>query len=390
MMLKQYYGDFHIHIGRDQFNRPVKITGAKSLTLTNILQEVSRRKGIQMIGVIDCHAPGVIAELETLLEQELAYELEEGGIQFESVTLILGTELEIYDEHCQGPIHVLCYLPYFEKMKQFSQWLASYMTNINLSSQRVYLSSHALQKKVKELDGLFIPAHVFTPFKSLYGRGVHRSLTEVFDPEMIDAIELGLSADSTMADHLQELHRFPYLSNSDAHSLAKLGREYQLLALARPNFTEFKLALLNQSNRTIVANYGLNPKLGKYHQTVCKHCLTPNPTQQMCQQCQRTGVIKGVSERIAELSDCPAKDRPNRPPYYYHIPLEYVNGLGKKTYERLLEAFGTEMAIIHQVNEQDLSAVAGTKIAKQIIAIRKGEVVITPGGGGKYGRIKRQ
>ena len=83
--------------------------------------------------------------------------------------------------------------------------MSGHVKNITLSSQRIYCDGRTLQKTVKSLGGLFIPAHVFTPFKSLYGKGVRSSLTEVFDPELIDAIELGLSSDTEMVKDIEEL-----------------------------------------------------------------------------------------------------------------------------------------------------------------------------------------
>ena len=162
--------------------------------------------------------------------------------------------------------------------------MRQHMKNIHLSSQRIYCDGRTLQEKVREMEGLFIPAHVFTPFKSLYGKGVKRSLTEVFDPQLIDGIELGLSSDTTMVSGIRELQPYSFVTNSDAHSLGKIAREYQVLQLAAVNFIELKKALHGQDGRMITANYGLNPLLGKYYQTVCeKACnkrsivLGPNP-----------------------------------------------------------------------------------------------------------------
>ncbi|MFB4472424.1 TIGR00375 family protein, partial [Oceanobacillus caeni] len=78
-MLNSYFADLHIHIGRDMYNKPVKITGAKSLTLSNILEESSRNKGIDLVGVIDCHAPNVQQEIKGLINEGKARELEDGG-----------------------------------------------------------------------------------------------------------------------------------------------------------------------------------------------------------------------------------------------------------------------------------------------------------------------
>ncbi|ASN07365.1 TIGR00375 family protein [Virgibacillus necropolis] len=385
--MESFFADLHIHIGRDMYDKPVKITGAKSLTLTNILLESSRNKGIHLVGIIDSHAPHVQQELKQLLANNQARELEDGGIQFEDVTLILGSEIEVNDENCQGPVHVLCYLPTLAKMEEFTEWLATKMTNINLSSQRYYGTAKALQYKVKELDGLFIPAHVFTPFKSTYGKGVKQSLEEVFDPDLIDAVELGLSSDTSMADQIEELHAYTFVSNSDAHSLGKIAREYQEIEMEEPSFKELNWALHQVKGRKISRNFGMNPKLGKYHTTVCSKCLEPLTTSvKVCPTCGSTKIVKGVYDRIKELAN-ENVNKVSRPPYMYQVPLEYLPSLGPKTYGKLLENFNTEMNIIHQVPLNRLEEVVPEKLARAIIQMRNGELAISAGGGGKYGSI---
>ncbi|RHW29439.1 TIGR00375 family protein [Oceanobacillus profundus] len=377
----------HIHIGRDKYGKPVKITGAKSLTLTNILMESSRNKGIDMIGVIDCHAPAVQEEIKSLIDNGEASELPEGGIRFERVTLILGSEIEIYDENCLGPIHVLVYLPTLSSMEAISKWLSTRMKNITLSSQRYYGSAKQLQYKVKELGGLFIPAHVFTPFKSLYGKGVRCSLGEVLDPDLIDGIELGLSSDTQMADQLSELHRYTFVTNSDAHSLPKIAREYQEVVMQNPTFKEFNWALHRVDGRQIKRNFGMNPLLGKYHMTVCSNCFEQVTTDiTKCPKCGSTKIIKGVSDRIEELKNTD-KQEVERPDYLYQVPLEYLPTLGPKTFQKLLNAFGTEMEVIHHTPYQNLIEVVPEKLANSIIQMREGKLPIKAGGGGKYGSI---
>ncbi|MBM7598056.1 uncharacterized protein (TIGR00375 family) [Virgibacillus halotolerans] len=386
MALQTYFADMHIHIGRDMYQKPVKITGSKSLTLTNILKECSRNKGIDLVGVIDSHAPAVQQEIRQLIGAKDAYELTDGGIRFEKVTLLLGSEIEVYDESCQGPIHVLCYFPTLETIERFSQWLTTRMKNITLSSQRYYGTAKELQYKVKELEGIFIPAHVFTPFKSMYGKGVKRSLTEVLDPDLIDGIELGLSSDTGMADQIKELHDYTFVSNSDAHSLAKIAREYQEVLMEEPSFKEFYWALHQVNGREITRNFGMNPQLGKYHTTVCKDCLHAlSPEQKQCPACGSTKIIKGVADRIKELKD--TKEVIERPPYLYQVPLEYLPTLGPKTFEKLLSHFQTEMNIIHHVPMSQLKTVVPEKLAQSIIHMREGKLAIKAGGGGKYGSI---
>lgn len=387
-MLSSYTADLHIHIGRDMYFDPVKITASNRLTLTAILREASRNKGIDMIGVVDCQAPAVLRELKQLIIQGEAKELQEGGIRFDSVTLLLGSEIEVNDAKGQGPIHVLCYFPQIHQMEIFSEWLSQRMKNISLSSQRFYGSAKELQWKVKDLQGVFIPAHIFTPFKSLYGKGVLRSLSEILSPDLIDGMELGLSADTQMADQIEELHSFTYLTNSDAHSLGKIAREYQHMQMKHPSFKEFQFVLANKNGRKIQNNYGMNPKLGKYYRTVCSQCLTYLTVEKsVCPNCHSKKHMKGVADRIAALKDVDELCS-SRPDYTYQVPLEYLPGIGKRTYEKLLNSFGTEMHIIHQTTREKLALVVSEQIAQAIIDMRNGKLHVQEGGGGKYGFIK--
>src|SRR5699024_8070116 len=116
-MLNDYFVDLHIHVGRDIANKPVKIAASKNLTLTNILKEASRRKGIDMIGVIDCHAPNVQKEIQSLINIGDAIELKDGGIVLEQVTLILDEKIEIYHEYCCHPIQVLYYFTNLQQLE---------------------------------------------------------------------------------------------------------------------------------------------------------------------------------------------------------------------------------------------------------------------------------
>lgn len=386
--MQNYFADLHIHIGRTKTGKPVKITASRNLTLTNILYHAKNKKGIDLVGVIDCHSPEVLEEIEDLINAGRLEELNGGGLLFEkTTTLLLGSELEIYDDRCLGPIHILAFIPTLERMREFSRWLATKMKNVQLSSQRIYTTGRALQEKVRELDGLFIPAHVFTPFKSLFGKGVHRSLEEVFDPELIDGVELGLSSDTYMVEKITELDRYPFITNSDAHSLAKIAREYQRIRLKTGDFLELKKALKGEDGRGIVANYGLDPKLGKYYRTTCQKCFTAiGPLTERCPNCGSKQIVKGVSERIKELADENTLP-PARPPYIHQVPLEFLPGIGPKTFNKLLDHFQTEMNILHRVSFEELVQAIPEKIATLIMKVRSGELKLEAGGGGRYGKV---
>lgn len=386
--MRDYFADLHIHIGRTISGKPVKITAAKNLTLTNILKAARFPKGLDIVGVIDCHSPEVIEEIIFLLKTNDLVELREGGFRFqEDVTLIPGVEMELMDEKCSGPIHVLAYFPTLRSLTAFSTWLSKRVTNIRLSTQRIYESAPNIQETVRSLGGMFIPAHVFTPFKSLYGKGVRRSLSEVFEPDGIDGVELGLSSNTSMADQIGELHRYAFVSNSDAHSLPKIAREYQKMHLASPSFLSIQKALKQLDGHKIVENYGLNPFLGKYYRTACAKCFTLKEGDR-CIKCGSETFTKGVADRIAELAG--SEVPPKRPPYIHQVPLDFLPGLGPKTKEKLYHHFGSEMNILHHVKDKDLKEVIKPQLSDLIIKARRGSIELEEGGGGRYGKVAKR
>ncbi|MDK8179376.1 endonuclease Q family protein [Paenibacillus sp. UMB4589-SE434] len=387
--LTTYYGDFHIHIGATSDGAPVKMSGSRNLTFEAIAREASERKGLQLIGIIDCHAPGVLADIERLLDSGEMKEHADGGIRYGQTTIILGTEIE-FRENGRGAAHVLSYLPSVDAMKHFSTWMSRYVRNMNLSTQRNYAPISVIQEETAAHGGVFIPAHVFTPHKSLYGSCADR-MSDVMDLSLIDGIEVGLSADSKMASRIKELDSYPFLTNSDAHSLNKIAREYNALSLARPTFKEWLMALRGIEGREIQANYGLDPRLGKYHKTTCIEGHHQANNRQNCEICGTSRFVTGVSDRITTLADRSETEADvvaaMRAPYYHQIPLEYIPGVGPKTLMKLLTHFGTEMNVLHQATEEELSAVVGEDTARRIHAARGGDLTIANGGGGRYGRV---
>lgn len=387
-ILTNIFADLHIHIGRTQSNLPVKITAARNLTFQNILQEASERKGLQCIGIIDAQSPPVLEEIQNGISSAMFQEHPDGGIIYGQTTCLLGAELEL-----QGPkglFHVLAYVPKVDQMRELSEWLSRYMKNVQLSTQRLYVEPSILLEKIKELDGFLIPAHVFTPFKSIYG-SASNSLQSIFPISEIAGVELGLSADSDLADQISELQSLTFVTNSDAHSLSKIAREYNQLQVADASFLEIKRALLRMDDRKVIANYGLSPQLGKYHRTICSKCeksISVMPEETICPYCHHVQTIRGVADRIAQLADQPIVHPNHRPPYIHQVPLEFLPGVGKKTIDRLLFVFGTEMNILHIAKLEELQSIVGDRIATYIDQSRKGIIGLIEGGGGLYGKIK--
>lgn len=394
--MKEMFADMHVHIGRSEKGKPIKITAARSLNFANIARECADRKGIQIVGIIDCASPYVIEDIEEFLKNGEAYEIEDGGIIYkDKVCIILGSEIEtseINDEGKTGSAHNLCYFPSLTDIKAFSKEMTKYIHNITLSSQRASISAYELIDIVEKYNGVLIPAHAFTPHKSFYGNCTSR-LERIFKEKFnkIFAIELGLSSDTELADQISELETRTFITNSDAHSLPKIAREYNKLLLEDISFKEFIKALKNEDGRKILSNYGLDPKLGKYHRTYCEDCDKPiegEPPIFECPNCHGKNITMGVMDRIVSIKDKEKSISPNnRPPYVYQIPLTFIPGLGSKTIDKLLNTFETEMNILHKLSEDDIESVVGAKVAKTIVAAREGNVNIQSGGGGTYGRI---
>ena len=381
--MNEFFADLHVHIGRAENNKPIKITAAKSLNFANIAKECEERKGINIVGIIDCASPYVIQDIEEFLKTGDAYELEDGGIIYkDKVCIILGSETETSEKGRngkKGSAHNLCYFPHLKDIKAYSEEMSKHIKNITLSTQRSDLSGYELIDIVEKYNGILVPAHAFTPFKSYYGNCTDR-LKDIFKEkyDKIFAVELGLSSDTYLADMISELEDKTFVTNSDAHSLPKIAREYNKIQMEDISFKELVKALKNEDGRKIVANYGLDPKLGKYHRTYCDACNSTIQTKEPVEVCPYCGSSKDKKESASPKS---------RPDYIYQTPLGFVPGLGNKTIEKLLDNFGTEMNILHKLSFDDIEAVVGTKLATIIDESRKGRLQIEAGGGGNYGKV---
>lgn len=390
--MQEWYADFHIHIGSTRSGRPVKISASRDLRFASIAEEASKRKGLDMVGIIDCQVPEVQDEMETLLANGQMQACPGGGIRYERTVIIPGCEMELKAPH-GGLFHVLAYFPTLANIRAFSQWLGAYQRNPSLSSQRTYADAKRLQQEVEVHGGIFIPAHIFTPFKSVYGSGGDH-IGDLLDTTRIAAVELGLSADTAMADQLPELARYAFLSNSDAHSLRKIGREYNCLRMEEATFDGLCDALAGRNGAAVAANYGLNPHLGKYHRTYCRECAQTIEVRDRevmrCPHCGGGKLVRGVADRIATLAAAvPALDTPPlRPPYHYQVPLEFIPGLGPAAYAKLLAACGTEMQILHEATVDQLTEAVGRTLADYVLAARDGRLRLRDGGGGRYGTVE--
>jgi PHP family Zn ribbon phosphoesterase len=260
-------------------------------------------------------------------------------------------------------------------------------------------------------------------------------------------LELGLSANTDLADRLESLKDVSFLSNSDAHSQnpRSLGREFNKLDIDNPSFEELLLALTRKDNRKITLNIGLNPKLGKYYNMFCNKCrrrvifkktkktessifnqystsetfviyYSNDPiaaqkqfinqvakNKMICPACKEEvnknfKVKLGVSERIENISTFKESQHPShRPKYVDAIPLvdiiRSVKGVKSSTsktvlntYNKIIQDLGKEFEILINIPISKIEEFDPT-IASVINALRDNEIEYIPGGGGTYGQI---
>ena len=169
---------------------------------------------------------------------------------------------------------------------------------------KIWVNGEELTEICTEADCLVGFAHAFTPYFGLYGK--FNSYKDCFGDQWknIHFLELGLSADTNMADRISELHNLTFTSNSDAHSPwpNKLGREFNRFRLKEISFDEIAKALKREQGRCCVLNVGFNPLEGKYHKTRCTGCLSfydPKEAQMLnwrCSKCKKP-IKKGVDFR---------------------------------------------------------------------------------------------
>jgi uncharacterized protein (TIGR00375 family) len=390
-----FHCDLHVHIGKSASGRAVKITAAHDLTFANIAAECAERKGMDVVGIVDCASPPVLDDIQALLDTGEMLPLPGGGLRYrDCVTVIPGAEFETR-EPGGGMSHHVSYFPDLATLRAFSEAIGRHVTNRELSSQACGMPARDLLALCLDCGGLFVPAHCFTPHKSVYGSAARRA-AELFGAgwERIPAIELGLSADADLADRIAELSDRTFLANSDAHSLPRIGREYNILQMPEASFEGFANALCRTGGCAVIANFGLDPRLGKYHRTCCEACgwiAHGEPPVEACEQCGSAKATRGVLDRIVAIADHPEPVRPaHRAHYQYQVPLQFVPGVGAVALNRLINRFGSEMAVLHAASEEELGQTVGSRTARLIVQAREGTLPLQAGGGGRYGRALRE
>lgn len=389
--------DLHLH---SKYSRAT----SKQLDLNN-LEKYAKIKGINLLGTGDFTHPLWIKELKNnLIEDGSGILKTKSGFNF-----LLTVELSnIYTQDGKGRrIHNIIFAPNFEIVGQINETLGK-KGRLDYDGRPIFgfncIELVEMMKNISD-DIEIIPAHVWTPWFSLYGSmSGFDSIKECFgDKEKhIHAIETGLSSDPEMNHRLSMLDDITLVSFSDAHSFWpwRIGREATIFDI-KPEYKELIKAIRTKNG--LVQTIEVNPNYGKYHldgHRACNICLEPKESlerKNTCPKCGRKLTI-GVLHRVEELSDRKEGFKPkNAKPFKSLIPLSEIlaklldSGIATqkvwKEYYNLINHFESELYILLESSLEELKKVTDEKIADAIIKMRNNEVKIKPGYDGVYGEL---
>lgn len=351
----------------------------------------SMKKGLNLIATGDALHSKWLEELEdklTPMDDNGIYKTDIEGV---STNFITTTEVEDNER-----IHHLLIIPSLEVAWQMRNEFT--VKNMDADGRpKIRMHASEIIDIAKDYGCIVGPAHIFTPWTGIFK--TYDSIEECYG-QKVDFVELGLSSDTILADTIEELHDYPFLTNSDSHSPwpHRIGREFNKIDLSELSFKAIKKAI--ESDK-ILENYGINPRMGKYHETGCIKCYKLydiKDAQNNNMKCSCGGQIKkGVKSRIDELSTLAEGKHPkNRPHYQYVLPLaellSTVHDKGVTTkyvqtrYNQLIEEFSNEIDVLINIPVEKI-AIIDKKLASIIQAYRTNNLDVIPGRGGQYGTV---
>jgi uncharacterized protein (TIGR00375 family) len=323
--------------------------------------------------------------------------------------ILTGEVCNIYDDGGRSRrIHNILFMPCIEKTEKLNRILERY-GDINADGRPILqMESRELVKIVKDTDetGFVVPAHIWTPHFSMFGSNSgYDAIEECFGEytREIFAVETGLSSDPAMNWMVSALDRMSLISNSDAHSPGKIGREANLFS-APFSFPELRTILKTKDRRRFLSTVEYFPEEGKYHfdgHRNCNVCLSPEETlknKNLCPVCGRK-VTVGVLNRVHKLADRQYGDKPDMfIPFKKLVPLDQIiGGILKKPVDsaavknkhlEILDRLGTEFSILLEISDRDMEGRIDDNIIEGIKAVREGGVNIEPGYDGEFGKVE--
>ena len=357
-------------------------------------------KGLDIVGTGDIFHPRWFESVRSEL-----VEVEEGTFEHPVHRTRFVLTVEVEDAR---RVHHLIFLPSLSTVKSVREVLARKSNDIGADGRaRVNMTAPEIVDIAVEHDCMIGPSHAFTPWTSMYKE--FDSFRECYGDRAPDVkfLELGLSADTDMADRIEELQNITFLSCSDAHSPwpEKLGREFNRFELEEPTYRELVMAIRREGGRRIAMNVGFDPRLGKYHRSACSRCFQQYELHRAAElrwKCEKCGgwIKKGVWDRVNELATYPEpKHPPHRPPYLRIAPLAEIIALALRTqdphssevraiWKKLVERFGSEIGALVDGPMEEMEKIAGKRVAAMVKAFRENDLRVVPGGGGRYGHLE--
>jgi uncharacterized protein (TIGR00375 family) len=427
----EFVADLHLH---SKYSRAV----SRDMNLYNMALWASK-KGLDILSTGDWTHPLWFREIK----QELI-EAEEGLFKLKAeefkTRFLLSVEISsIYSQKGKvHRIHNLVWSPSFETSEKIAKELIKRGCNLSSDGRPIIgLSSIALAELVFSIDenALILPCHAWTPWFSLYGSNSgFDSIDECFGEyaKYIYAVETGLSSDPYMNWQIKDLDDRSILSFSDAHSMAKMGREATVFMTKEGNpkseirnpkisYQDIISAIKKEKDAKLKIGYTIEfyPEEGKYHYTGHRNCnfvQTPDQTRSagtICPVCKRQLTV-GVMHRVEELSRNDqtkehykenangvrwiTDERKIHPPFVKLVPLNEIIAESlfstvssqkvKALFDDLCKEFGSELNVLLKTSVEDIEKFAGPRVSEGVEKVRKGNIVILPGFDGQYGVVK--
>ena len=439
----KFVADLHLH---SKYSRAV----SEQMNLSN-MSVWGKMKGINVLATSDFTHPFWFEQLKNELEDtgKGLYQLKTINSKQETeVYFLLSCEISsIYSQDGKSHrIHNLVLFPSLKSVEKFNGELRNRKVNVRSDGRPIVgISSRDLLEIALSADEkvLFIPAHIWTPWFSLFGSmSGFDSLEECFGDlaDKIYAVETGLSSDPAMNWRVGNLDSRAIVSSSDAHSLEKIGREATVFEAEEVSYDSIYHAIVGISGRQVVRSSGnkkpdspntripdnpgskiaftieFYPEEGKYHYTGHRDCdfsQSPEETKKngdRCPVCSRPLTV-GVMHRVEDLATREedveridkngvrwVKSKADRPPYVSLVPLaeiiaEVENSAIKTKkvfdqYQTLVNNLGSEFNVLLKADISEISKYAYPKVAEGIDKVRRGDIKIDPGYDGKFGEVK--
>ncbi len=416
----KFIADLHIH---SKYSRAT----SRDMDVDH-LDKWAKIKGIKVLGTGDFTHHLWIKELKSKLEpaepglfklkKKINRALEKkndwlpqngNGKEDKGTRFLLSSEIScIYKKNDRTrKVHLIVLAPNFKVVEKINTRL-SWIGNIKSDGRPILgLDAKELLKIVLTIsdDCVVIPAHIWTPWFSLFGANSGFDyIEECFDElsRYIFAVETGLSSDPDMNWRLSALDKFALVSNSDSHSPQRIGREANVFDTDL-SYKGIVDAIKDRNPNRFLETIEFFPEEGRYHFSGHRKCgivLNPEKTKELnniCPKCKKPLTL-GTLHRVDELADRKEGFKPeNIIPYKKTIPLDEIigdaKGLGSKTktvgneYKNLIERFGTEFNVLFSANPEQIERVSCPEVAEGINRVRQGNLNIDPGHDGEYGKI---